>query len=221
MPNPSSNRPTPMNTPEQTAVNGGEKARKSDAYTPWYTIWTGALFLLLWVSNDLDRIFNLYVLLVPILFLPALGWAATMVMSLGSNAVRRRWRRTLSIVAAPIITGLFFLLLGWLGITTELIRLELWKSSYLAQVDAIPATDDGPRLKVWDWGSVGGAAVPNVFWHLVYDDSDQIRLPRSSRSAGWIFSAASHAQRAADSCTACRNQPPLWPARREGASWPR
>ena len=60
------------NTPEQTAENGFTKASKSDEYTPWYTIWTVALFFLAWVSQDLDRIFTLYVLLIPILILPAL-----------------------------------------------------------------------------------------------------------------------------------------------------
>jgi hypothetical protein len=178
-----------MNTLEQTSVVGSEKAPKSDAYTPWYTLWTGAFFLLVWVSRDLDRIFNLYILLVPILILPALVLAATLVISLSVNVIRRRWRRTISIIAAPIVAGSFFLLLGELGITTELIRLKLWKSSYVAQLEALPAMEGGPLLKSWDWGSTGGVAVANIFWLLVYDDSDQIRLPRSSWSADWIRKA--------------------------------
>lgn len=68
-----------MMTLEQTAANSSERAAKSDAYTPWYAIWTGALFLLVWLSRDLDKIFNLYILLVPILALPALILAATLV----------------------------------------------------------------------------------------------------------------------------------------------
>jgi hypothetical protein len=175
-----------MMTLEQTAANSSEQAAKPDAYTPRYTIWAGAFFLLVWLGRDLDRIFNLYILLVPILALPALILAATLVISLGVNVIRRRWRRTISIIAAPIIAASFFLLLGWLGITTDLIRFELWKSSYLAQVDALSATDGGPRLKTWDWGSTGGVAVANIFWMLVYDDSDQIALPRSSWSAEWL-----------------------------------
>jgi hypothetical protein len=172
------------NIPEPPVVSGN--AARSDRYTPWYTVWTGAFFLLLWADRDLDRIFNLYILLVPMLAIAALAWAATMVIGLGVNTFKRRWRRVVSIAAAPIIAGAFFLLLGRLGVTTEHIRLELWKSEYLAQVNALPASDDGIRLKTWNWGETGGVAVPNFFWTLVYDESDQIALPPSSWSAEWV-----------------------------------
>jgi hypothetical protein len=143
------------------------------------------LFLLFWAGNDLDRILNLYILLVPVLFLPALVWATTLVDSLGASVIRRRWRRTMSIIAAPIIAGSVFFLFGKLGITTELIRLELGKSSYMAEVAALPDTNGGRRLKIWSWGSTGGAAVANFSSILVYNESDQIALPRSSWSAEW------------------------------------
>ena len=171
-------------------VKGSAKAPKLDRYTPWYTVWTGALFLLFWVSRDLDRIYNLYLLLLPILVLPALICAAVLVISLVVNAIKRRWRRAISIVFAPIIAASFFLLLGRMGLTTEFIRLELQKSSYLAEVESLPPTVSGCRLKTWNWGSTGGAAVSNFFWILVYDDCDQIALPRSSQSAEWAGDAS-------------------------------
>jgi hypothetical protein len=87
---------------------------------------------LFWIGRKLNRLYNLDLLLVPILFLPALIWAAILIISLVVNGVKRRWRRTISIFLAPIIAGSFFVLLGRLGITTDLIRLELGKSSYLA-----------------------------------------------------------------------------------------
>jgi hypothetical protein len=159
---------------------------KPDGYTPWYTAWTGAFFLLLWLSTDLDRIFNLYIALVPMLAIPAFAWIATLVIGLGVNAFKRRWRRVISIVVAPIIAWSFFWALESLGVTTERIRLTWSKSSYLAEVAALPATDDGIRLKTWHWGTTGGAAVPNFFWTLVYYDSDQVALPPSSWSAAWV-----------------------------------
>jgi hypothetical protein len=149
-------------------------------------VWTGAFFLLLWLSQDLDRIFNLYIMLVPMLAIPALAWIAALIIGLGVNVFKRRWRRIISIVAAPIIAGSFFLALEPLGVTTQRVRLELWKSDYLAQIDALPASDDGIRLKTWNWGETGGVAVPNFFWTLVYDESDQIALPPSSWSAEWV-----------------------------------
>ena len=69
-----------------------------------------------------------------------------------------------------------------------MVRLELSKSSYMAQIDALP-TSEGPRLKCWDWGGTGGAAVANIFRTLVYDESDQIALPRSSWSEAWLRKA--------------------------------
>jgi hypothetical protein len=177
------------NTPEQLTENGSGDASKSDAYTPSYTLWTVAYFLLVWLRRDIDRIFNLYIVLVPLIVLPALGLATTLFISFGINALNRRWRRAISIVAAPIIAGSLFLLMARLGLTTEWLRLELGKSSYLAQIDALPAMDGGLRLKSWDWGEAGGVAVANTIWVLVYDEADQIALPQSSWSAEWLRKA--------------------------------
>lgn len=174
-----------MSNASEQATDPGKPA-KADAFTPWYTVWTGAFFLLVWLDRDLDRIFNLYILLVPLLAVAALVWLAPMIIGLGVNAFKRRWRRVISILVAPVIAWSFFSALGPLGVTTERVRLELWKSDHLAQVDALPTSDDGIRLKTWNWGETGGVAVPNFFWTLVYDDSDQIALPPSSWSVAWV-----------------------------------
>jgi hypothetical protein len=63
------------NTTEQLTENGSGDAPKSDAYTPSYTLWTVAYFLLVWLRRDIDRIFNLYIVLVPLIVLPALSWS--------------------------------------------------------------------------------------------------------------------------------------------------
>jgi hypothetical protein len=169
-------------------ISGDAKeAKLVDGYTPWYTVWTWALFLLFWISRDLDRVFNLWILLVPILVLPALIWATVLVINLFVNVIRRRWRRTISIVLAPIIAVSFFLVLGRLGLTTEFIRLELRKSSYLAEVESLPPAVSGCHLKTWNWGSTGGVAVANFDWILVYDECDQIA--QSLRSAEWVGDA--------------------------------
>jgi hypothetical protein len=161
---------------------------KADRFTPWYTVGTAAVFLLIWVGDDLDRIYNLYLMLVPILFFPSLIWAGTLIVALIVSALRRHWRHALCVVAAPIIVWSLFIALGKLGITTKWVRLELSKSAYMAEVDALPVMSGG-RLKSWSWGKTGGAAVVNVFWTLVYDESDQIVCPPSSRSAAWVSKA--------------------------------
>jgi hypothetical protein len=175
-------------TMEQMAEGGSQGTLKADAYTPWYGIWTGAFLLWNFLLQYLDDIYNLYLAIVPIIFLPALILAGTLIISLVINVFRRRWRRTLSIIAGPIIAGALFVLLGRLGMTPEMVRLELSKSGYMVQIDALPDTDV-PRLKCWNWGWTGGAAVVNIGQSLVYDESDQIALPQSSRSTEWIRKA--------------------------------
>jgi len=172
------------NTSEQTT--DPNKPAKPDGFTPWYTVLTGVFFLLVWLSTELDRIFKLSILLVPFLALPGLVLAAILITSLGVNAFKRRWRRVISILVAPIIAWSLFSALDLVGVTTQRIRLELWKSDYLAQVAALPASEDGIRLKTWNWGDTGGGAAPNFFWTLVYDESDQIALPPSLWSAEWV-----------------------------------
>jgi hypothetical protein len=175
---------------KENDVNELQRITKSDAYSPWYTIWTAAFFVLLWAGPDLDRIFNLWLLLVPIIFIPAVALAGILVISLILSLIRRQWRRAGSIVAAPAIVLFLSSTLVRLGITPELIRFELSKSAYSAEVAATPATD-GPRLRCWDWGETGGAGVVNVFWTLVFDESDRIALPPSSWSTDWVDKVAS------------------------------
>jgi hypothetical protein len=79
-------------------------------------------------------------------------------------------------------------MLGRMGITPSLIRLELSKSNYMAQVDALPDAN-APRLKCWGWGATGGAAVATIFRTLVYDESDQIALAKQSWSSEWLRKA--------------------------------
>jgi hypothetical protein len=156
-----------------------------DRFTLSYTAWTAAIFLLLYYGEELDRVFRLYWFLIPVLGLPALGLVVGLVVALIVNAFRRRWRRAPSILAAPILAGSVFALLIHFRVTPDLVRFELWRSSYLSQVAALPATDDGPRLKVWSWGGTGGAGVTNIEKLLVYDDSDKIALPPSAWSPEW------------------------------------
>ncbi|CAH2602465.1 conserved protein of unknown function [Rhodovastum atsumiense] len=99
-----------------------------------------------------------------------------------------------SVFVSPFIAWSFFSLFGTIGITTDLIRLEVSKYFYDSEVAQMPATNTGIRLKIWDWGGIGGAGVPNDFYYLVYDDSDQIALPLASRSADWMVQAEEAAQ---------------------------
>jgi hypothetical protein len=81
----------------------------TDAYTAKYTLWCVAIAALLWGAEDLDRIFNLYIFLVPVLALPTLFVGAGLTIGLVVNVLGRRWRRVMSILVAPILAGSFFI----------------------------------------------------------------------------------------------------------------
>jgi hypothetical protein len=158
---------------------------RQNVYTIRYTLWCLAIALLFWGANDLDRIFNLYIFLIPVLAVPTFLVGTALVVSLVLNLRRRHRRCVLSILAAPVLAGLLLSLVIHFGLTTSLIRLELRKPTYLAQVAKLPVTGNEPRLKIWDWGSTGGVAVVNISYFLVYDESDQIALPSISWSSDW------------------------------------
>jgi hypothetical protein len=160
---------------------------QADRFKFSYSLWMGLPALLFVVGHDLDRIFNLWLFLVPVIFIPAIVAAVLWLIGLVRNAVLRRWRRVASIAAAPVIACSFFLLLGKLGIDPERIRFEYGRAYYLEQVGQIPRVGNEPRFKIFNWGSTGGAAVVNVFHTLVFDESGEIALPQ--QSSEWYLRA--------------------------------
>lgn len=100
---------------ERAAADGPGKASKPDAFTPWYTIWCGAFLLWNFVVRYLDDIYNFYLAIGLIIFFPLLILAGTLFISLAVNVFRRHWRRTISIIAAPILPYRFLECLGGWG----------------------------------------------------------------------------------------------------------
>ena len=127
---------------EQAAVTDFRKRSKPDAYTAWYAVWTSVFAPLVYVLT----IFHLYFLLI-VLALPALISAAVLIVSLVVNIRGRRWRRTLSIIAAPGIAGLFFVLLAWLGPWLGIEPLSHWH---------VVSSSISPGNKLVAENSVGG-----------------------------------------------------------------
>jgi hypothetical protein len=159
-------------------------ADRRDRFTISYSIVVGTLLLLFAYSSELDRVFNLYLLIVPLLLVPAIAVSIWWSICLIGNAIKRRWRRVASIVAAPVVAYFFFVALGALGINPDRIRFELNREYYQEQVALLPQTSE-PRFKIFDWGSTGGAAVVNIFHTLIYDESDEIGLSPERRSIDW------------------------------------
>jgi hypothetical protein len=168
---------------EGIAENDSAEASNPDAYTPRYAIWCG-LFVLWWYAYSYYEVHKDYRVAfwsVATILLPFLILCGTLLIRLTVNVVRRRWRMALSISAPAIALVVLEVVIA--PINADLLRLQQSKPSYIAQVDALPRRN-GPRLKCWDWGESEGLAInPAIFWTLVYDESDQIALPRSSWSA--------------------------------------
>jgi hypothetical protein len=65
----------------------------------------------------------------------------------------------------------------------DVIHFVAMRSSYDRQIAGLPA-DHRPRLVVFDWGGMSFAS-----HGLVYDETDQVSLPKGSQSADWLAQA--------------------------------
>jgi hypothetical protein len=157
-----------------------------DKFTLSYSLLILLLLLMLAFGNELDRVFNLYLALVPLL-IPIIVVIVTWLVALIRNIVLRRWRRLASVVIAPFLAYSVFAGLGAVGINSRSIRFALSKTSYLEQIAQLPKTAE-PRYKEFAWEQTGGAGVVNVVETLVFDEGDdiaQIMLAPDQRSAAW------------------------------------
>jgi hypothetical protein len=157
----------------------------SDRFTPWYLPLVMFVFLLFWCGNELDRIFNLYLFILPVLFIPCLIVTVALFVGGLRAGLRRHWRRLASVVAAPPLAWAFFASLNHTGISPEWLRFQLAKGPYLEQITRSERGSDGLRFKVFNWGSAGGVGVGERFYTLVYDESDGIALPADERTTTW------------------------------------
>jgi hypothetical protein len=155
-----------------------------DRFTGSYTVWAALLFLLFTGLHELDRIFNLYLLVVPLVLVPTAVAFIAFLVAFARNGIKWRWRRLVSLVAAPFAAWALLSLVAWAGLTPQRIRFEWGRSFYAEEVARMPA-GEGARFKTWDWGGTGGVAVANIFYTLVYDESGEIALPLSRRSEAW------------------------------------
>ncbi len=129
-----------------------------------------AIFLLF--SDELDRIFNLYLLVVPLLLIPFGVVAATFLHAVASSIYKRRWRLLASALAAPPIVATILALLAHYKLNPDWLHFQLTCTEYKKEITNDLHPSPGPRT--WSWGDTGGAGVANVFKKVVYDKSDDI-----------------------------------------------
>ncbi|MDF0694935.1 hypothetical protein PYR71_00110 [Rhizobium sp. MC63] len=151
-----------------------EQIKSSDQFTWTYALWLlpflGADWVY-WLAPQWDwGTIDLIVFLVTLIAIAG---------SLCFNLVLRRWRRALSLVTAPLLLLICLHLLAAAGIAPDSVRFALTRQAYLAE---IKRSDVGHPFRTFVWD--------DTFRHktystLVYDESDEIALPKGEQSAAW------------------------------------
>jgi hypothetical protein len=150
-----------------------------DQFTAWYFVLVISAFLLFWYSAEYNL--PLVLLLLPI----ALIVTVVLLVQAILCCVRRQGRRLASIAAAPFLAWAILASLNRMGFDLHWVHLQLQKVAYLEQIAQCDCGSDGLRFKTFDWGGTGGLSSPNIFYTLLYDESDEIALPADTRTAAW------------------------------------
>ena len=125
-----------------------------------------------------------------LLLIWAITGVAALVVSVRS-AMRREWTRSAVALALPV--ALLLVGLDPIGFVRscnhigDVVHFVVGKPYYDRAVAALPA-GEAPRLAVFDWGGMAWASTG-----LVYDETDQVALPKGRQSADWL-AAASHSE---------------------------
>ena len=107
------------------AENGGVgEATRVDRFSATHFCLCLLCFLLVAFSQELNRILNLWLLLVPLLLLPLGLLVLTLTSSIIWNAMRGRWRRAVSAAIAPFAAAIPLILCYQLGITPTWLRFQ-------------------------------------------------------------------------------------------------
>ena len=149
------------------------------------------LALIVVAASPLGTDFFYVVVGIPaLLFVWVTAGVAALVVSVLS-AVRKDWRRCAIASVLPIVLLImaldpvrFVRSSNYIG---DVIHFIIEKPYYDRVIAALPP-DQRPRLVVFDWGGMVWASIG-----LVYDETDQVSLPKGRQSADWL-SQASHTE---------------------------
>lgn len=150
-----------------------------------------AFVSIFYISDELDRVFRLYIFMIPLVAIPALIAITTSLIGFIANIWTRRWERLVSVIAAPVLAvGLFAASIHY-QINTDWIRFQVTQAYYTSLARKLPGPS--PRYHEWYWGGTGGAATANIFYFLVYDETDKpLDRPTKAGQEAATFSARSY-----------------------------
>ena len=151
-------------------------------FSPFHIALQLLLAILFYSANELDRIFNLWFALVPIIGIPTIIVGMIWIGGIVRSLAQRRWLRLASVVAAPLMVWPLLFLLLRTGFDSHWVRFQFNKPGYEETGRKLGGTH--PIHHSWDWDSTGGAAAVNVFYSLTYDESDQVMLKDGEKVEG-------------------------------------
>jgi hypothetical protein len=154
----------------ESPSNPRPTAAKADRFSLFHCYVWLAFGTLVYVSDQLDRLFKLSFFLVPLLLVPtaivAFAWLTGIVRKLGGDQPKG----LASVLCAPVLTlALFGALLTW-HVDPDWIRFQIARPWYLKEVH--DGVGPSPKHLQWNWGETGSAIGPNFFHRLVYDEAD-------------------------------------------------
>jgi hypothetical protein len=189
-------------------VSGVQNSAKtaSPSRAPYWLVAIGLgvpLALVVFAASPLGTDFFYVVVGIPaLLFVWVMAGVGALAASVRS-AMRKDWRRCAIASLLPIVLLVvaldpirFVRSCNHIG---EVAHFIIAKPYYDRQIAALPA-GQGPHLAVFDWGGMAWAS-----FGVVYDETDQVSLPRARQSADWL-ARASHSEL---SCEGYGVQP-LW-----------
>ena len=178
-----------------------ESEKRGDKFTWTYAIWLlpyPAQNYLWWLAPKWDWwIIGLITL------------ALTVIAIVGSfciNLARRRWWRVVSLLITPLPWLVIIYIAAVTGITPDSVRFALNKQAYLAEIERTDVPSGEPRFRTFALDSMFKATTSTT---LVYDESDEIALPRGEQSTAWQ-------QRTQKLCSEKKECVNLYP----GSDWP-
>lgn len=153
-----------------------------------------ALAVLFFFAGELDRTLGLWILIIPVVFIPAITVALIWIVSVFSNLIRRRWTRLISAAIAPLIVWPVFFLLLMSGFDADWVHFQIKRPSYMATIRTLDVSH--PRERSWDWGGRGGVGSVNFHYSVVYDETDRTASRDGEKVEGggtvWVRSFGDH-----------------------------
>jgi hypothetical protein len=127
--------------------------------------------LFFYLSDELDRLFNLSYGLVPLTILFAAIVFIVWITHIALNLTKKRWTRFALTLCAPFLSFALFHGLARAGLTPDWFHFQWTRTHYQQEVAAAPGPS--PRHLRWNWGDTGSATGPNIFNTLVYAEDDR------------------------------------------------